>query len=83
MLIATIRIAAQSGPSTFEFVENKGQWDIRVKFKGEMPSGDFYLQQNGFTVVQYNTDDLFKYLRSHHNPLHGTNSHGADGSKKV
>jgi gliding motility-associated-like protein len=66
VLIATLRIAAQSGPSTFEFVENKGQWDSRVKFKGELPSGDFYLQQNGFTVVQYNTDDLFRSLQRHH-----------------
>jgi len=66
MLIAAIKLSAQSGPSTFEFVENKGQWDSRVRFKGELPSGDFYLHQNGFTVVQYHTEDLFRFFSSHH-----------------
>ena len=82
-LIATIQVAAQSGPSTFEFVENKGQWDNRVKFKGELPSGDFYLHQNGFTVVQYNTDDLFKYLkRRHHADEHGQYEQSIGRNKK-
>jgi gliding motility-associated-like protein len=79
VLIAALRIAAQSGPSTFEFVENKGQWDKKVKFKGELPSGDFYLQQNGFTVVQYNTDDLFRYLRQRHR----ADEHGAYEPKQT
>jgi len=36
VLIAAISTYAQGGPSTFELVENKGQWDDRVQFKGEM-----------------------------------------------
>jgi gliding motility-associated-like protein len=41
-----------------EFIENKGQWDQRVKFRGLMNNGAFYLQEKGFRVVQSNNDDL-------------------------
>jgi gliding motility-associated-like protein len=57
---------AQGGVTTFEFTENKGQWDNRVKFRGELPAGNFYLHQNGFTIVQHNADELMRMLRHHH-----------------
>jgi gliding motility-associated-like protein len=41
-----------------QFIENKGQWDSQVKFKSSAGSGSFYLTENGFTVAQYNPDDL-------------------------
>lgn len=76
-LFATLEIIAQ-GPSTFEFVENKGQWDTRVKFKGEIPTGDFYLQQKGFTIIQHNSDDLNKFFRHQH----GSPATGNNGNRK-
>ena len=51
-------LSAQTGPSTFEFIENKGQWNPKVKFKGELASGGFFLRQTGFTVLLHNPDDL-------------------------
>lgn len=51
-------LSAQTGPSTFEFIENKGQWDSKVKFTGELASGAFFLQQKGFTVFLYHPDDM-------------------------
>jgi len=42
-MIATFRIAAQSGPSSFDFIENKGQWDKLIKFRSEVPTGEFYM----------------------------------------
>jgi gliding motility-associated-like protein len=59
-----IQVSAQ-GPSTFEFTENRGQWESQIKFKGELPAGNFYLHKNGFTVVQHNTDDLSRFYDSH------------------
>ncbi|HET7119275.1 MAG TPA: PKD domain-containing protein [Hanamia sp.] len=41
-----------------EFIENKGQWDPRVKFKSNAGSGAFYLTEKGFTVAQYNPQDV-------------------------
>lgn len=51
--------------SAFEFIENKGQWDSRVQFKGEFPTGAFFLQQKGFTVLLNHPDDLLR-LSAHH-----------------
>lgn len=42
----------------YEFVENKGQWDGRVKFQGNIPNGNFYLEASGYKIVQHNGDDL-------------------------
>ena len=78
-ITAVIQLAAQ-GPSTFEFIENKGQWDTQVKFKGTLPSGGFYLHKNGFTVVQDNTADLRQAHDDHPQPLKNTkNQHTANG----
>jgi gliding motility-associated-like protein len=66
LTITTLETIAQGGPSTFEFVENKGQWDNRIQYKGELPAGDFYLQKTGFTVVQHNTDDLKRFFERQH-----------------
>lgn len=41
-----------------QFIENKGQWDSRVNFKADVQSGSFFVEENGFTVLQHNADDL-------------------------
>src|SRR5437868_8821118 len=51
-----------------QFIENKGQWDDRVKYRGDFSSGAFFLQEKGFRVLMQNTDDLQKlseYLHGH------------------
>ena len=44
--------------SNVEFVENKGQWENQVKFKGIVNNGAFFLHETGFTVVQHSSTDL-------------------------
>ena len=52
-----------------EFIENKGQWDSKIKFKGEMSAGSFALQSTGYRVVLYDANDLNKMRESiHPNP---------------
>jgi gliding motility-associated-like protein len=41
-----------------EFIENKGQWDKQIMYKGDMTTGSFLLQSTGYRVVLYNQDDL-------------------------
>jgi gliding motility-associated-like protein len=53
-----------------EFVENKGQWDSRVNFKGDFSSGSFYLESRGFTVDMHNAADLLNISATLHG--HGT-----------
>ena len=66
LTIIALETFAQGGPSSFEFTENKGQWESKIKFKGELPAGDFYLHPNGFTVVQHKTGDLERFFQRQH-----------------
>ena len=53
--------------SNIEFVENKGQWDSRIKFSGQVAAGMFYVEQNGFMVVQHKPEDWAKIGELAHN----------------
>jgi len=44
--------------ASLEFIENKGQWDNRVTFRGLTNNGAFYLEKTGYRVLQQNSDDL-------------------------
>ncbi len=58
-------VATAQGYSNIEFVENKGQWDSRVQFKGSVSNGSVFIRNGGFTIVQHNPDDfaaLEKYM---------------------
>jgi hypothetical protein len=46
------------------FIENKGQWDSKVKYVGQVNAGAFYIHEDGFTVVQH---DVEKWGKLHHN----------------
>ncbi|MCX6292934.1 MAG: hypothetical protein NT127_01365, partial [Sphingobacteriales bacterium] len=51
-----------------EFVENKGQWNEAVKYKGDFQNGAFFLEKNGFSVLLHNQDDwqkLSNYVHGH------------------
>ena len=55
-IVSTFKLLAQT--SALEFIENKGQWESPVRFKGVLTNGAFFLRNTGFTVVQHNADDL-------------------------
>ena len=44
--------------SQIEFVENKGQWNEGVHYKGDFSSGSFFLEHQGFSVLMHNVSDL-------------------------
>ena len=66
LVAAFLRGFAQEGASNIEFVENKGQWDSRVQFKGELSTGALFLEKKGFSVVLYDTTDLAALTLAHH-----------------
>ncbi len=43
-----------------EFVQNKGQWDNKINYKGDFSTGSFFLENRGFTVVLNKVEDLIK-----------------------
>lgn len=57
--------------NNIEFVENKGQWDPHVKFMGRLSNGAFFVEQNGYTVVQHNAQDWEKVHEATHDKVIG------------
>ena len=47
-----------SGTAQTQFIENRGQWDARVNYRGDFSSGAFFLENQGFTVLVNNATDL-------------------------
>ena len=72
-LIFSAFAAIAQSYNNIEFIENKGQWDSRVQYKGIVSNGAFFIRSGGFTVVQHNPVDYAGVSRF----LHG---HTADGS---
>ncbi len=60
--------------SPIQFVENKGQWDQRVKFTGAVPGGAFFIHQSGFTVLQNNPEEWSRIQSQFHGD-HGVGNH--------
>ncbi|NOT49726.1 MAG: PKD domain-containing protein [Chitinophagaceae bacterium] len=56
-LLPAFAITAQSY-NNIEFVQNKGQWDSRVTYRGNVSNGVFFLRETGFTVLQYDPGDF-------------------------
>ena len=49
---------------TFEFTENKGQWDQAVRYKGELSGGAFFLKKNGYRVLQHHPTDYAQAIEA-------------------
>ncbi|MFZ9877603.1 MAG: PKD domain-containing protein [Chitinophagaceae bacterium] len=57
-----------NGQQAIQFIENKGQWDERILFRGEVSNGAFFIQENGYTVLQHDPVSTFKLQEAkHHN----------------
>ena len=54
---------AQEQYGMIDFIENKGQWDDRVKFKGDVSFGSFFIRNGGVTILQNNPEDYKKIIR--------------------
>lgn len=72
-LISSAFAATAQSHNNIEFIENKGQWDSQVQYKGDVSNGSFFIRKGGFTVVQHNPVEFAGLGRF----LHGQN---ADGS---
>lgn len=55
-LLSFISVVKSQG--IIEFVENKGQWDKKVKYRGMTDNGSIFIRDGGFTILQSNPDDL-------------------------
>lgn len=69
ILILSALVSIKTAKAQIEFIQNKGQWDSRVVYRGDFSTGSFFLENQGFTVLLHNTDDLTKIS----DQLHGHN----------
>ncbi|MBL7702768.1 MAG: PKD domain-containing protein [Ferruginibacter sp.] len=53
-----------------EFIQNKGQWDSRVQYRGDFSTGSFFLENDGFTVAIHKVADLKRLSEQ----MHGHNT---------
>jgi gliding motility-associated-like protein len=65
LIFNSIAASAQNPDASFEFIENKGQWNQMVQFRGQLSTGDFYLHNNGFTVDMYDMKDYREVFDTH------------------
>lgn len=69
LMLTTINSSAQSY-SSLELVENKGQWNEQVKFKGALGNGAFFLQPQGYKLLLHNKEDLERLAEITHGHPH-------------
>jgi gliding motility-associated-like protein len=64
-----------SAQSYLQFVENKGQWDKQVAFKGDLNTGAFFLKPDGgYKMVLHNHADLKAILQQKHGETSASNT---------
>jgi hypothetical protein len=49
-----------------QYVENKGQWDKSILYKGDIGNGSFYIQQKGFSVLMHHPQDFAELKEAAH-----------------
>lgn len=79
LLLVCGHVAAQN---YLEFIENKGQWDRAIRFKGDISNGSFALQSNGYRVLLHKQEDLAALAEQlhGHGSSAGTNNNPATGA---
>lgn len=55
--IAVSLVVSAQDYNNIEFIENKGQWDDRVKFRADVNAGAIFVRSSGFTILQHNQQD--------------------------
>lgn len=76
-LIVGLLIFSKSFSQSFyalDFTENKGQWSGNFNFRAEAGNGAFFLEKQGFTILQHHPDDFKKINEFMHGGHSGDNN---------
>jgi gliding motility-associated-like protein len=79
LILSVSSIILKAQYSNIEFIENKGQWDSKVKFQGDAGAGSFFIRSSGFTVLQHNESDMTAIRES----IHNTGKSGAPNERLI
>lgn len=65
LLLSALFIQAQDF-NNIEFIENKGQWDPKIKYQANVDHGAIFIRSGGYTVLQHHPGDYEKLLEWRH-----------------
>jgi gliding motility-associated-like protein len=71
-------VSTRAQYNNIEFVENKGQWNSNIKYFGQVAAGGFYVQKDGFMVVQHNPSDWARVSEASHRHESAINKTGRE-----
>lgn len=57
--------------AAIEFVQNKGQWNDQVKYRGQVTNGYFFIREKGFTILQQHPEDVARMQKVKHGDTAG------------
>jgi gliding motility-associated-like protein len=88
ILIAKVFLCSAQTPTTntsnLQFIENKGQWDSRVKYNADTYNGHFLVTSHGFAVLMHNMDDIDRVQERMHGHRSSLKANaGTAGSAKL
>lgn len=66
-----ISIKTYSQLSALTFVQNKGQWKGDFEFKSSYGGGAIFIEKKGFTIVQYNSEEVASIFGHGHKKIEG------------
>lgn len=64
--IASCSLIPFNANAQIEFIENKGQWNANVRYRGDIDAGAFFLEQKGFKVLLQSSDDMTRLSEMMH-----------------
>lgn len=76
-LIVLHSVATAQNYDNIQFVENKGQWDQQVKYKGDVDAGSVFIRSSGFTILKHDKQDYNNLMSMMHGDMKGE-SKGVD-----
>lgn len=83
LLILLVFASATFAQQSLEFVENKGQWDNAIQYKGQLATGTFALKKDGgYKITLLNHDDLKAVGDILHGHKENASSGGASGGDR-
>ncbi|MDI9365911.1 MAG: PKD domain-containing protein [Flavobacterium sp.] len=86
-LILLVFTSTTFAQQSLEFVENKGQWDNAIQYKGQLTTGSFALKKDGgYKMTLLNHDDLRAVgdrLHGHKNHQSSSGASGGDSEQTV
>ncbi|MBI3717617.1 MAG: PKD domain-containing protein [Sphingobacteriales bacterium] len=82
LVLTTSSVNSQNG-SPVQYVENKGQWDPSILYKGDVGNASFYINKKGFSVLIHHPEDYQNILESVHEHKDSSANNLRNGNKHL